>query len=88
MMCIRHPQIAKRVSPYRLGVATVSEGERHMRKTFTHFEQVPVEVVEKIIEQQAAVTECDGHHEVAVRKSKRAASGPRALPKKIEGITP
>jgi hypothetical protein len=58
-----------------------------MRKTFTHFEQVPVEVVEKILEQQVVVTKRGGHRKLAVKKSKIAASGPSAVPKKVEVLT-
>jgi hypothetical protein len=59
-----------------------------MRKTFTHFEQVPVEVVEKILEQQATVTKRDDNPKRVLRKSKRAAGGPRTSPKKIEVLAP
>jgi hypothetical protein len=59
-----------------------------MRKTFTHFEQVPVEVVEKILEQQTSLAKRDGNRKLAVRKSKRAASGPGTSHKKVEVLAP
>ena len=55
-----------------------------MRKTYTHFERVPVAVVEKILQMQESLAKRNGNHKSAVRKSKRAASGPGTLPKKIE----
>ena len=58
-----------------------------MRKTFTHFEQVPVEAVEKILEQQAAMTKRDDNPKCVVRKSKRAAPRSSASPKKFEVLT-
>ena len=40
-----------------------------MRKTYTHFEQVPVEVVEKIFEQQTPMAKRGGNGKRAVKKS-------------------
>ena len=59
-----------------------------MRKTFTHFEQVPVEVAEKILEQQNSLAKRDGNRKVVVRKSGRTANGPHVLPKKVEVLVP
>ena len=59
-----------------------------MRKTYRHFERVPVAVVEKILEQQATVTKRDDNPKRVVRRSKRAAGGPRTSPKKIEVLAP
>jgi hypothetical protein len=55
-----------------------------MRKTFTHFEQVPVEVVEKILKQQNSLAKRDGNRKLVVRKSKRAAGGASTLTRKLE----
>jgi hypothetical protein len=55
-----------------------------MRKMHRQFEQVPVAVVEKILEIQESLAKRDGNHKSAVRKSKSAASWPGTLPKKIE----
>jgi len=59
-----------------------------MRKTFTHFEQVPVEVAEKILEQQISAAKPDGNRKAVVRKSGRAAIGPHVVPKKVEVLVP
>jgi len=40
-----------------------------MRKTYTRFEQVPVEVVEKILEQQTPMAKRGGNGKRAVKKS-------------------
>jgi hypothetical protein len=59
-----------------------------MQKTRTHFEQVPIAVVEKILEQQSSSAKPDGDHKIVIVKSKRAAEGPSALPEKVEVLTP
>jgi hypothetical protein len=59
-----------------------------MRKTYTHFEQVPVEVAEKILEQQNAAAKREGNRKRSVKKSGRALSGPLTLPRKIEVLVP
>jgi len=59
-----------------------------MRKTHTHFEQIPVEVAEKILEEQSSPAKRDGNRKLVVRKSGRDANGPHAVPKKVEGLTP
>jgi len=62
-----------------------------MRKTFKQFERVPVEVVEKILEQQTHFTKSDNHSNVkrkpVPRKLRRAARGSSLLPKKAEVLT-
>jgi len=62
-----------------------------MRKTFQQFEQVPVAVVEKILEQQTHFTKFDKQPNVkrkaVARKLKRAARGLRLLPKKAGVLT-
>jgi hypothetical protein len=55
-----------------------------MRKTRTHFEQVPVAVVEKILEQQSTLAKHNGNRKLVVRKSKRPARGASSLPMKVE----
>ena len=55
-----------------------------MRKTYRHFEQVPVEVVEKILEQQSILAKRNGNRKLVVRRSKRAASRPGTLSRKVE----
>jgi hypothetical protein len=59
-----------------------------MRKTYTHFEQVPVAVVEKILQLQESLAKRNGNRKLVVRKSKRAASGPGAVPEKVEVSAP
>jgi hypothetical protein len=58
-----------------------------MRKTYTHFEQVPIAVVEKILARQSSLVKRDGSRKRVVRKSKKAANGTSALPKKVEVLT-
>lgn len=55
-----------------------------MRKKKTHFEQVPVEVVLKIIEQQSSPAKSDGHPKHAGKRSSGAKTGPRVALKKVE----
>lgn len=59
-----------------------------MPKTYTHFEQVPVEVAEKILEQQNSPAKRGGNRKLAVRKSRRDANGPHAVTNKVEVLTP
>ena len=59
-----------------------------MRKTYTHFEQVPVEVAEKILEQESILAKRGGKRKLVIGKSKRAASGASTLPKKVEVLIP
>jgi hypothetical protein len=59
-----------------------------MRKTYTHFEQVPVAVVEKILEQQAIAAKRDGNRKRAVKKSGGTANGLHAAPEKVEVLAP
>jgi hypothetical protein len=59
-----------------------------MRKTRTHFEQVPIAVVEKILEQQSSLAKLNGNHKIVIGKSKRAARGASTLPKKVEVLIP
>jgi hypothetical protein len=58
-----------------------------MRKKYTHFETVPVAVIEKILKVQISVADQNGNRKPAVKKSKRAASRSRSLPKKDEVLT-
>jgi hypothetical protein len=59
-----------------------------MRKTYRRFEQVPIAVVEKILELQSSLPKPDGDRKHVVRNSKRAASVPSTLPKKVEVLIP
>jgi hypothetical protein len=59
-----------------------------MRKTYTHFEQVPVAVVEKILQLQETLAKRNGNRKLVVRKSKRGASEPGAVPEKVEVSIP
>jgi hypothetical protein len=59
-----------------------------MRKTYTRFEQVPVAVVEKILQLQESLAKRNGNRKLLVRKSKRGASGPGAVPEKVEVSVP
>jgi hypothetical protein len=59
-----------------------------MQKTRTHFEQVPIAVVEKILEQQSSSAKPNGNHKIVIVKSKRAAKGPSTLPEKVEVLVP
>jgi len=55
-----------------------------MRKTYPHFEQVPVEVAEKVLEQESPAAKRGGKRKLVIRKSGRAANGRHAVPKKVE----
>lgn len=57
-----------------------------MRKTYIHFEKVPVEVAEKILKQQDSTAKHNGNRKLAGKKSKKTATGPSALPKELEGV--
>jgi hypothetical protein len=59
-----------------------------MRKKHIHFEQVPVEVAEKILEQQNSATKRDGNRKRVVKRSARAPIGTQALPGKLEVLAP
>jgi hypothetical protein len=59
-----------------------------MRKTYPQFERVPVEVAEKILEQEISPAKRDGNRKLVVRKSGRAANGRHAAPKKVEVLIP
>jgi hypothetical protein len=53
-----------------------------------HFEQVPVALVEKILEKQSSLAKPSGNRKHAVGKSKRDTSGATTLPKKVEVLIP
>jgi hypothetical protein len=59
-----------------------------MRKTYTRFEQIPVAVVEKIIQLQESLAKRNGNHNLVVKKSGRAAKKSHAAPKKVEVLVP
>ena len=59
-----------------------------MQKTRAHFEQVPIAVVEKILEQQGSLAKPNGDHKIVIVKSKRAAKGSSTLPEKVEVLVP
>jgi hypothetical protein len=52
-----------------------------------HFEQVPIEVVEKILEQEGTVAKSDNGRKSVPRKSKKAERKPRALPRNVEVLS-
>ncbi len=55
-----------------------------MRKTGAHFERVPVEVAERVLEQENLSAHHDGDRRIVVRKSRKAPGGPHTLTKKVE----
>ena len=59
-----------------------------MRKTYRHFERVPVAVVEKILEQRESLAKRNGKRKLAVKKSGNAANGRHTVPKKMEVLIP
>jgi hypothetical protein len=59
-----------------------------MRKTHPRFEKVPVAVVEKILQQQESSAKRNGNRKLAVKKSGKARSGPRAQSRKVEVLVP
>ena len=50
-----------------------------MRKTHAHFEQVPVEAAEKVLEQENFSAKRDGNRKLVVKKSASTPGGPQAL---------
>ena len=59
-----------------------------MLKTYRRFEQVPVAVVEKILELQSSTAKRNGHRKRVAKKSERAPSEPHTLPRKVEVSVP
>jgi hypothetical protein len=59
-----------------------------MRRTYTHFERVPVEVAEKILEQQNIAAKRGGDRKRVVKKSERTANGLHPVPEKAEVLVP
>ena len=59
-----------------------------MRKTQRHFEQVPVAVVEKILELQSSLDKPAGNRKRVVKKSGRAPTGLHVVSKKAEVLVP
>ena len=59
-----------------------------MQKTRRHFEQVPIAVVEKILEEQSSTAKPNGNHKIVIMKSKKAAKGPCELTEKVEVFVP
>ena len=59
-----------------------------MRKKYIHFEKVPVEVAEKILEHQNTSAKCDGNRKLVVTKLGKGRSGPHTLPRKVEVLVP
>jgi hypothetical protein len=55
-----------------------------MRNTHIHFEQVPIEVVEKILEQQNPSAKRNGNRKLVVKKSGKMPGGPHTPGKKVE----
>jgi hypothetical protein len=55
-----------------------------MRKANTHFEQVPLAVVEKILEQQNPPTKRAGNRKRVAGKSRRTPGRPHPLVKNLE----
>lgn len=63
-------------------------GERVMRKTTLHFEIVPVEVAQKILERQNSKAKHNGTGKRVVKKSGKATNGALTLPRKVEVLLP
>jgi hypothetical protein len=59
-----------------------------MRKTRTRFEQIPVAVVEKILQMQESLAKRNGNRKLVVKKSERAANESHAAPEKVEVLIP
>jgi hypothetical protein len=59
-----------------------------MRKTYTHFERVPVAVVEKILQMQESLAKRNGNRKRVVKKLGKALSGPQAQRRKAEVLVP
>ena len=53
-----------------------------MRKTHTHFEQVPVEAAEKVLEQENLSAKRDGNHELVAENPTGTPSAPKMLSRK------
>ena len=58
-----------------------------MRKKYAHFEQVPVAVVEKILQMQESSVKQNGNRKPPVKKTGRAAYRPQVAHKKVEVLT-
>ncbi len=59
-----------------------------MRKTYKHFEQVPIAVVEKILQMQESLAKRNGNHKLEVKKTGKSPFGPHAQPGKAEVLVP
>jgi hypothetical protein len=59
-----------------------------MRKKYTRFEVVPVEVAEKILKRESSPAKSNGKRKLAVEKSGKAANEQHTVPKKIEVLIP
>jgi hypothetical protein len=59
-----------------------------MRKTYSRFEQIPVAVVEKILQIQKSLAKRNGNRKLVVKKSGRAANESLAAPEKVEVLVP
>jgi len=59
-----------------------------MRKKYIHYELVPVEVAEKILEQESTPAKRNGKRKLVVKKSGRATNRRHAAPKKVEVLVP
>ena len=59
-----------------------------MTKAHIQFELVPVEVVEKLLEQQSNPAKRGRKRKVEVRKSGRTENKPHVVPKKVEVLLP
>ena len=53
-----------------------------MRKTHMHFEQVPVEVAEEVLEQEKLSAKRSGDRELVVEDSASTPGGPQTLSRK------
>ena len=56
-----------------------------MKETHTHFEQVPVEVAEKVLEQENLPAKHNGHRELVVEDSASTPGGPQTPSRKSGG---
>jgi hypothetical protein len=59
-----------------------------MRKTYPHFEQVPVAVAEKILEQQGSPAKGDVRHKLVLKKRRRTANARQAVTKRVRFLLP
>jgi hypothetical protein len=59
-----------------------------MPKMRLHFEIVPVEVAEKILERQSSQAKRNGNRKIVARKSKKLASKAGTSPKSVEVLIP